>query len=203
MPFAERVAEDGVENKENTYVKYRDIKGLATTLGRPRVAQALNIAATLHGDKVALRPLRLDDLDRLFAWDSDTEIVELSGKKFDTVNQLEWYRRYNGHQALALAIVDGSGALVGDIELENINWRRREAEIRICIGEKHLWNQGYGTDAMRMLIAYARDMVGLASLYLRVYSSNVRAIRCYQKAGFRPSGVLRRDGEILLMTRRL
>jgi RimJ/RimL family protein N-acetyltransferase len=47
--------------------------------------------------------------------------------------------------------------------------------------------------------------MSLSRVYLRVFSSNLRAVRCYEKAGFRKEGRLKRRSqsgqleEILLM----
>ncbi|MCL6614902.1 MAG: GNAT family N-acetyltransferase, partial [Firmicutes bacterium] len=104
------------------------------------------------------------------------------------------------------AIEDDEGRLIGDLELDHISWRRREAELRIRIGEKERWNEGYGTDAVRTLLALAFGRMKLRRVYLKVYRFNRRAIRCYEKSGFRKEGILRRrDGaagwkDIILMS---
>ena len=85
---------------------------------------------------------------------------------------------------------------IGDLELDHISWRRSEAELRIRIGEKEYWNKGYGTDAVRALLDLARNNLGLRHIYLRVYRFNHRAIRCYEKCGFRHIRTLEPKGEI-------
>ncbi len=82
--------------------------------------------------------------------------------------------------------------LLGDLELDHISWRNGEAELRIRIGEKEYWNQGYGTEAVRLLLDLAFHSMGLRCIYLKVYRFNRRAIRCYEKNGFRKEGLLRR-----------
>ena len=52
------------------------------------------------------------------------------------------------------------------------------------------WDQGFGTDAVRTLVEYAFRSMRLSRVYLRVFTSNVRAIRCYEKVGFRKEGRL-------------
>jgi len=90
------------------------------------------------------------------------------------------------------AIEDGTGLLIGDLELDHISWRNGQAELRIRIGEKENWNKGYGTEAVRALLALALGPLGLRRIYLKVYRFNRRAIRCYEKCGFRAEGILRR-----------
>lgn len=164
----------------------------------------------IEGDGVILRPIVLDDMLSLQRWDDDPEITSLVGKKFlHPERSLAWFHRArHASECLALAIVDrASGTLVGDVELEDISWRSGRAELRICIGEKRYWGQGYGTDAIRAFMNYAFANTSLKHIFLRVYTSNRRAIACYKKCGFRPEAVLRvgrrRQGfseDLLLMT---
>ncbi len=148
----------------------------------------------IQGDRVILRPIELDDMVSLQRWDDDPEIVSLVGKKFTHPERtLLWFSRvHHSAECLALAITDrASGTLVGDLELEDISWRSGRAELRICIGEKDFWGQGYGTDAIRTFMDYAFANTSLKHVYLRVYTSNRRAISCYKKCGFRPEAILR------------
>jgi RimJ/RimL family protein N-acetyltransferase len=44
---------------------------------------------------------------------------------------------------------------------------------------------------MRLMLNYGFNTLNLNRVYLRVYESNPRGIRCYEKAGFRHEGRLR------------
>jgi len=99
--------------------------------------------------------------------------------------------------------VEGIG-LIGDVELDHIAWRSGDAELRIRIGEPQWRGRGFGTEAVRLLLAYAFGALRLNRVYLRVLSYNAPAIACYRKAGFKAEGVVTRrvDGdlrEIVLM----
>lgn len=162
--------------------------------------------AFIQGRRLALRRLLAADLPQLRAWDQDDEIARFSGQKFDGREAEAWLLHYRYGRAQAMAIVELPNRLVGDLELEEINWRRGDAELRICLGDKTMWNRGYGTEAVQLLLRYAFDSLGLRRVYLRVYRGNQRAIRCYEKCGFFKEGLLRagsRDAardDIFLMT---
>ena len=53
------------------------------------------------------------------------------------------------------ALENEEGRLIGEVELDHICWKRREAELRIRIGEKPYWNRGYGTLALREILEKA------------------------------------------------
>jgi len=146
-----------------------------------------------NGTRVVLRPLDRSDLQAVVRWDEDGEIIRWMGKKFPTRWSLvDWFRRVRAglnHRALAIETPDGS--LIGTVELHHIAWRQGLAELTVCIGERVYWGKGYGTAAVQAVLPYAFGRLGLRHLYLRVYADNARAIRCYEKCGFRKTAVLR------------
>ncbi|MDI6694127.1 MAG: GNAT family protein [Anaerolineales bacterium] len=105
-----------------------------------------------------------------------------------------------GDQRFSFSIYPLEGErLIGFVELNVTNWQHGNAWVGIGIGNREDWGKGYGTDAMRLVLRYAFDELGLYRVTLGVFSYNQRAIRSYQKAGFvvegRERGALSRDGE--------
>ena len=78
--------------------------------------------------------------------------------------------------------------LIGDLDLEVTGWPQREAFVGLGIGERELWNNGYGSDAMNIILRFAFMELGLRRVSLTVFEYNPRAIRSYEKAGFRHEG---------------
>ena len=160
----------------------------------------------LIGLNLRLRPLMIQDLPKLIIWNQDPEVqffvdcdfpVELG--KFEL-----WYRSNlpdRHYQIFAIETIDG--CLIGDLELDHICWSRREAELRIRIGEKAFWGKGFGTEALELILKYVMEEKNFNRIYLRVYTFNYRAIRCYLKNGFKQIGILQRKHntwkEIVLM----
>ena len=73
----------------------------------------------------------------------------------------------------------------GFIELDHIN---QTAEAGIFIGNKKYWNKGYGTEAFQLLLDFGFKALNLHNIILKVYSFNERAIRIYNKIGFKKIG---------------
>lgn len=82
-------------------------------------------------------------------------------------------------------------ALLGDIELYIYSWSARDAFVGLGIGEREFWGRGYGTDVMKVMLRYAFTEVNLHRVTLTVFEYNPRAIRSYEKAGFRHEGRMR------------
>ncbi|MEX2355431.1 MAG: GNAT family protein [Thermaerobacterales bacterium] len=146
----------------------------------------------LIGEQVRLRTLVEVDLTLLRQWDQDHSINELVGKKFGSENcPRSWLHDLHRSPWRVGLAIEAQSRLIGDLELEDINWRARTAELRICIGRKPSWGKGYGTEAVGLAVDYAFSVLDLDLIYLRVNLSNWRAIRCYQKCGFVTEGLLK------------
>jgi RimJ/RimL family protein N-acetyltransferase len=82
--------------------------------------------------------------------------------------------------------------LIGELSLDVVNWPGRDAFVGLGIGETDYWSKGYGTDVMNVLLRFAFMEINLRRVSLGVFEYNPRAIRSYEKAGFRHEGCLRR-----------
>ena len=78
--------------------------------------------------------------------------------------------------------------LLGDIDLAVINWGSRDAFLGIGIGERAFWGKGYGSDALVVVLQYAFLELNLRRVSLNVFEYNQRAVRSYEKAGFKMEG---------------
>jgi RimJ/RimL family protein N-acetyltransferase len=81
--------------------------------------------------------------------------------------------------------------LIGFIGLDGISWHHRDAWVGIGIGDPAFWGKGYGTDAMQVLLRYAFTQINLERVSLSVFGYNPRAMRSYEKAGFKHEGAVR------------
>ena len=89
--------------------------------------------------------------------------------------------------------------LIGELGLDVVNWNGRDAFVGLGIGEPEYWGKGYGTDIMNVLLRFAFTEINLRRVTLTVFEYNPRAIRSYEKAGFRHEGrtrkVLNKEGK--------
>jgi diamine N-acetyltransferase len=69
------------------------------------------------------------------------------------------------------------------------DWRMRRATFGVAVGERRA--HGLGTEATRLVLDWAFNMLGLHDVILSVLPTNVGAISAYEKAGFQRVGVRR------------
>jgi len=86
-----------------------------------------------------------------------------------------------------------TGLPIGSVYLRDIDHTHKKAEFGIFIGEDSARGKGYGSLATRLILKYAFDEMGLNRVFLRVFSNNKSAIKCYLNAGFREEGLFRED----------
>ncbi|MCR4430604.1 MAG: GNAT family N-acetyltransferase [Tepidanaerobacteraceae bacterium] len=146
----------------------------------------------IEGEKINLRKVGVDDFEKIIKWHQNKILIYLAGNRLPK-NKEECKDRYLKNNLLhyILAIEDKSGNFVGEIEINHIQWKEKIAELFMYIGEENLWGKGYGTEALSMFIDYIFKVMGFKTIYLRVYKSNKRAIRCYEKCGFKKKGILK------------
>jgi RimJ/RimL family protein N-acetyltransferase len=148
----------------------------------------------LEGDKVRLRPMTPSDLPHFVHWLADPEVRRWLAALNDPPtldDEVEWYEttRENPDNVLwSMETLDGR--LVGTIELR-LTPAHKRAELGIAVQDKSQWNKGYGTDAVRLALAYAFEDLELNRVELTTDAENVRGRRCYEKCGFVQEGVLR------------
>jgi RimJ/RimL family protein N-acetyltransferase len=155
----------------------------------------------LVGEKCYLSPCSPEDAAKWAEWDNDLEVTIPLGDEayipyaFEKSQQIvDEVIRNQDH---VFSIVDlGTDGLIGRCMLFSIDHVNRHAMLGIVIGEKDCWGQGYGQDAIRLLLDYAFNLLNLNSVMLGTFSFNERAIACYRKVGFREIG-RRRQARII------
>jgi RimJ/RimL family protein N-acetyltransferase len=65
--------------------------------------------------------------------------------------------------------------------------------VGLGIGERDFWSKGYGSDMMKLCLQYAFLELGLQRVSLGLHEYNPRALRSYEKVGFRMEGRTRED----------
>lgn len=154
----------------------------------------------LKGELVRLSALDADELSKAFTrWSRDSEFKRLLDSNAVRMNSekvaQKWLEKeideqsVNQHWFSIRALADDK--LLGDIDLFVANWTGRDAFVGLGIGEREFWGKGYGTDVMRVILRYAFTEVNLNRVTLNVFEYNPRAIRSYEKAGFRHEGRVR------------
>jgi len=139
---------------------------------------------------VLLRPRTDDDLDLLFEIAGDLDTWEerkphsprpLTRDRFDA--RLVRSATDDGPEAAVSLVVDVDGTAAGSATLFDFDLLARHAEAGISLAVSAR-GRGIGTAAMIQLVEFGFVRHNLRRIHLQAISSNVAAIRAYEKAGF-------------------
>ena len=152
-------------------------------------------AAFLSGPRLLLRAREVEDAEFYQAGLSRPEIrahlaVYLPIGRAAEREWLEAAGRSKEAVGFTIALREG-GRPIGGCELRLGPSPHRTADLGIALFDDEFLGRGYGTEALRLLLAYGFDTLNLHRIELKVYENNPRAARCYEKCGFRREGRLR------------
>lgn len=140
---------------------------------------------------VTLRPATPADLPTLRRWDEEPHVVA-SDPNDDWEWETELARRPAWREQL---IAEVGGRAIGFVQIidpaleESHYWGEVPAGLRaidIWIGEPDALGQGHGSAMMRQAIARCFASPEVSAIVIDPLASNVRAIRFYERLGFRP-----------------
>lgn len=143
----------------------------------------------LRGELVTLRPIRPDDRGVLLDVLTDPSVVEVWDTRGPEVSADELLAGDEGWTVWAIEV---EGEFAGSIQAaEEKDPDYRHAGIDIFLHSR-FQSRGLGTDAVRTLARYLLEVLGHHRLTIDPAADNERAIRTYEKVGFKPVGVMRR-----------
>jgi RimJ/RimL family protein N-acetyltransferase len=144
----------------------------------------------LFGEKVRLRAIERSDIPTFLRWFNDPQVRHflLMRLPMSQAGEERWFEKQLESKDIILGIETYDGVLIGNCGLHHLDDTSRNAEMGIVIGEQDYWGKGYGSDAIRTFLRFAFNELNLHRVYLHVHDYNARAIRCYEKCGFRLEG---------------
>lgn len=147
-------------------------------------------------DGYTLRPMGEEDGEAYWnaGFGVDPEVDRLTGSRSDFTREevLAHVRRcLEGDDRADFLIIGPEGDVLGESVVNEIDWEARCGNFRIALFRSDRCGKGLGSWAVRTTRDFAFETLGLHRLELDVFSFNPRAIRAYEKAGFRREGVRR------------
>ncbi|MBE7512709.1 MAG: GNAT family N-acetyltransferase [Anaerolineales bacterium] len=156
-----------------------------------------------HGTLVRLAAMRPEDREHFARWSNDVEYMRLLDDEPMRPRNPDYFQlpRVEDEQNSAFFSIRTieEDRLIGFCSLFLIEWKNRSCFMGVGIGERGYWGQGFGSEAVDLLVGYAFRELNLNRVGLYVFDHNVRARRAYEKVGFTQEATLResafRDGE--------
>lgn len=147
-------------------------------------------------NRVYLRALEPDDYKVSVNWRNDDEIWNMvGGRKYyvSSAYEKKWVEDtiFNSNDLKLAVCLKDNNQYIGNVYLSNIDYVNRSATSHVLIGNKTYWGNGYATEAIKLLLSYAFDELGLHRVNAVILESNVGSLKMHKKCGYVYEGTLR------------
>lgn len=146
------------------------------------------------GKSVYLRPIEMSDADGAYpSWLNNPEVCRYNSHG-DTLYTREMAQSYiksviDNPSADVFAIcLREDDRHVGNIALQQISLKNRNAELAILIGDPSVYGKGIGYEAGALLVEYAFGTLNLHRLYCGTHSENIGMQKLALKLGMSEEG---------------
>lgn len=152
------------------------------------------MSSLFEGERTRLTAIHDDDLPQFAAWLSDFGLQRLVNPGMSFPHQLDDLRNPDGwfqsdlknEKSRMFAVRTlADDVFIGSCGIVNLNMFTHSAEIGINLSHPDYRGKGYGGEIMLLTMRYGFEQFNLNRISLRVMGFNTRAIRLYEKLGFR------------------
>ncbi|MGH3094385.1 MAG: GNAT family N-acetyltransferase [Streptosporangiales bacterium] len=143
----------------------------------------------LYGPRVRLEPLTARHFDGIWSMVVEPETARLTGthRRFSEAEIRRWLdktrQKHHDRADWVIALAEDR-AVLGESVLDEPDEDNAAVNFRISLVGPEVFGRGSGTEATRLVLDYALDVVGLHRVELEVYDFDPRAQRLYERCGF-------------------
>ncbi len=156
-----------------------------------------DIKMSLETKRLYIRPLKESDaMGNYPNWFNDKEVCKYNSHG-DTLYTQDMAKKYiqtvnNDDRYQIFAIIDkATQKHIGNISLQSIDKKNKNAEFAIILGEKEFWNKGYAYEASKLILEYGFTTLLLHRIYCGTSILNLPMQKLALKLGFTQEGVLK------------
>lgn len=145
----------------------------------------------IRTQRLILRRFRSDDIPALLSYRNDPELARFDGVRPMTMEQAQ---RFLARQTvlpagkpgewLQIAVELPGTGLIGDCGFQVDREQVDSAEVGYRLGRQY-WGQGYATEAVAGVLAWAFDTLNLHRVIALIDTRNARSIAVVERLGFR------------------
>jgi RimJ/RimL family protein N-acetyltransferase len=150
------------------------------------------MTTSLRTDRLELRPVRDEDIDRILEYRNLPEVTRwLIRTEVDPASFRAAWRRAAEDPDDYGVVVTLDGVVIGTVSLEVVDGmgqpgmpRRTEAQFGYIFDPAYA-GQGYATEAVSAMVAHAFDLLGVRRITAGCFADNLASVRILEKVGMR------------------
>jgi diamine N-acetyltransferase len=149
----------------------------------------------INGTLTYLRPPLQADVPVMTVWENQPEIQAVS-EHSGSYTQEEVHAFFlsagdlfaDGQQRFIICRRD-THDVIGAVDLFSFNRSNASAGIGILISPAHLRGQGYASDAIKTMLTFGNNTLGIRTMRCIIYPENAGSIRLFERNGFKAVGM--------------
>jgi len=148
----------------------------------------------LEAKDLYLRPLKIEDAQGNYPrWLNDKEVCKYNSHGdvlYTKEMAVDYIKMVNGSKIdkVFAIVIKGSEKYIGNISLQCISIKNKNAEFAILIGEKDYYNKGYAKQASRILLRYGFEELNLHRIYCGTSIHNIPMQKLADSLGMKKEG---------------
>ncbi|MBR5845658.1 MAG: GNAT family N-acetyltransferase [Rikenellaceae bacterium] len=152
----------------------------------------------LRGQNIHLRALEPSDVEPMYRWENDPAVWGVSGTVAPFSREIlrafieqQQYDIWRTHQLRLVIARNDDATAVGAVDLFDFDPLNRRAGVGVLVADGER-GRGYASEALALLVEYARDVLMLNQLYCDIDTDNVTCRALFSGCEFEECGVRRR-----------
>lgn len=149
----------------------------------------------IDGKRIFIRKLKISDAKDLYENIKDKEVVKWTvniPRPYPKDGAVKFIRKthYKTKKKKGYTfgiILKEQNKLIGAVDLININWKNKNAELGYWLGKKY-WNKGLMTEAVKLILKFAFEQLKLHKVYANLFEKNIGSKNVLEKSGFKLEG---------------
>jgi len=148
---------------------------------------------TLQGEKIYLATLEREHCKKVWE-DTEYDFEQLTEPFIvgrSSANADRWFdeiQELQGNTHIRLGIFLPDGTVIGDVALQNIDWKNRSCGVGVGLTKLEYYGKGYATDAVKTMLRYGFGHLGFERISSSTQENNTGAQRLHEKCGFTLEG---------------
>lgn len=144
---------------------------------------------------VKIRKLTLEDTENIVLWRNKSFVLEnfIDRKQLTKENHIAYFNQRIVTKEVEQFIITCDEIDVGTVFLRDIDKINNKAEFGIFIGIEKYLARGIGALATKEILSFGFNELKLNKIFLRVLGKNTRAIKSYEKSGFKVEGCFKEE----------
>ncbi len=154
----------------------------------------------LETERLILRPVEEGDAPDLFPLINDPDVAAgllTMPYPYPEEKLVPWIKTTRAAMSRKeryemVMVLKETGLPIGACSLNEISWKHLHAEMSYWLGKPY-WGQGYMTEAVKRMLAFGFEELGLERIYACCFTDNPASARVLEKAGFGYEGCARHE----------